>query len=137
MNFPTSNPSVVVNGRIMCDQVVLLLVYIVLLLQLMVSKTYPLFVTQCLMSHNYWQTSLVVTTMLKQLLLLNYGIYSFHISPTNMNAINMAIQSLENLIYFNLYWSVSCHSCQCARHECTQRVEIKLNTSLTSPPTCH
>lgn len=74
--------------------------------------------------------------MLKQLLLLNYSIYSFHISPTNTNAVNMGILSLENLIWFNSHWSVSCHSCQCTSHECIPTAEIKLN-SLISPCTCH
>jgi len=37
-NRPT--PSVMVNGHIMCDQVVLLLVHFVLLLHLTVTKTY-------------------------------------------------------------------------------------------------
>jgi len=39
-NCPTSTPSVLVNGCIMCDQVVLLLVHFVLLLHLTVTKTY-------------------------------------------------------------------------------------------------
>lgn len=87
-----------VNGRIMCNQVVLLLVHSVLLLYLTVTETYA---SICNITPDVTQLLTDISSCYnntKTVILLNYGIYSFHISPANTNAVNTGTLSLENLI---------------------------------------